>query len=226
MFFIGFHNSLYETFLPQWLGDFFMIPAAAYFIGGGLIIPVGWFVYVVYHYQVSQKMMEEQFKQQTKQFICKQYFPLAILVNYLINLVYLLIIGKVNSFDVVHFVGFLLLILSLISLDFARNKTLWTLFYALGGVFIVIWFSDIVISGNFKQAILEQSTLIYGISYQTAFYLVWIFTVFVAGYAVVGFFYIPNRKKYHHLLFLVISLMLMFLNVVRQLDIFSQLRIG
>ncbi|MGD9605331.1 MAG: hypothetical protein AB7V00_04115 [Bacilli bacterium] len=225
-FLIGFHNSMYETFLPYWLGELTMLFAAVYFVGGGLLIPIGWVIFIVYHYQVQETMQKQAYESPLKDFLFKQLFPLMTLGFYLINLVYLAIIHEVTSLDFVHFLACLLLVFALYAQDRIINKTSWTVIFGASCGILTIWLVDLVVRSDFKQAMLEQRDLIYGMSYQVMFYLIWILSIFVVGYAVVGFFYILNRSKYRHLLLLITSLMFIFLNIVRQVDVFSQLRIG
>lgn len=225
-FLVGFHNSMYETFLPGWLGDFFMLFAAVYFVGGGFIIPIIWFIYVVYHYQVTKKMLEPQYESNTKEFICKQLFPLMVLMFHLINLVYLFVVDEFSALNLVHFFAFMLFIFSLFALEQNKFKKSWTVFFAVSGVAIILWLVDMVIGPEFKQALLNQEELIYGFGFQNTFYLIWIFTIALIGFAVVGFFYIPDQTKYRHLLLLVISLMILFLSIVRQLEFFSRAMVG
>lgn len=225
-FLIGFHNSMYDTFLPTWLGDIMMLLAAVYFVGGGILVPVVWVIMVVYQYQMKDIMEKEAFSHPVKDFLFKQFFPLMVLCFYLINLGYLVILKKESSLDFVHFLAVILLIFSLYVQDQSPNKRKWTALFGLGCGGIVVWMVELVVSPYFKQAMLEQTELIYGMSYQMMFYLIWIFTIAVIGYATVGFFYIPSQKKYRHLLLLIVSLMIVFLNIVRQIDFFSQLMIG
>ncbi|HNZ50166.1 MAG TPA: hypothetical protein PK087_00955 [Bacilli bacterium] len=225
-FLLAFHNAMLESFLPTWLSDLLMLFGAVYFGGGAIIIPVAWLILLVYHYQMRDTMDKPAFPSPTKDFLFKQFFPLMSLSFYAINLVYLLFVNQVSSIDFVHFLAFSVLVFSLYVQDHSFNKANWTAFFGLGCGVLVLWFVEMVVGAEFKQAMVEQGELIYGMSYQMMFYLIWILVVFVLAYALIGYFYISNRTKYRHLLMLIVSLFIIFLNIVRQLDVFNRLMLG
>lgn len=223
LFFLGWHNSMMTEYLPKWLGDILEIPTMIYFAGAALAIPVGWFIFLIYHYQVSGFFVSETEKTGFKNRLNKLYFPIAVSVCYLFNLIYVFYLDCGDRLDIVHFAAFIIFLLILYVMETKNETKSLLIAYSLTGLIVAVGLIDLVVNSDFEMARLEEQIFMYSISYATAYYFLWVVGIAFVSFLLFGYFRIKDRIKFANLLALVVSLIIAFLNVVRLVNLFNLL---
>lgn len=223
LFFLGWHNSMMAEFLPGWLGDILEIPTMIYFAGGALAIPVGWFIFLIYHYQVSGFFVTKTEDFVSHRLLNKLYFPIAVGFCYLLNLVYVFYVGEGDRLDIVHFAAFIIFLLILVVMETKKETKSLLIVYTGVGLIVAVGLIDLVVNADFELARMEERTFIYSISYGTVYYFLWIVGIAFVSFLLFGYFRIKDRSKFANLLALSVALAIAFLNVVRLVNLFNLL---
>jgi len=223
LFFLGWHNSMMTQFLPEWLGGILEIPTMIYFAGAALAIPIGWFIFLIYHYQVSGFFVTKTEESGFHSVLNKLYFPAAVASVYLINLVYVFFVGQGDRLDIVHFAAFIIFLLILFVMETKKEAQGLLLVYSGVGLIVAVGLIDLVVNADFELARMEEGMFIYSISYGTVYYFLWIVGIAFVSFLLFGYFRIKDRRKFANLLALSVSLTVAFLNVVRLVNLFNLL---
>ncbi|HBP25868.1 MAG TPA: hypothetical protein DD618_02830 [Acholeplasmatales bacterium] len=223
LFFLGWHNSMVVPFLPEWLGDILQIPTMIYFAGGALAIPIGWFIFLIYHYQVTGFFALKTEEKDFRGWLNKLYFPISVLFGYLFNLIYVFYLGYGDRLDLVHFAAFIIFLLVLFLMETKKEIKSLLIVYSGVGLIVAVGLIDLVVNSDFELARLAEQTFIYSISYGTVYYFLWIVGIAFVSFLLFGYFRIKDRIKFANLLAFTVALLIAFLNVVRLVNLFNLL---
>lgn len=228
LFFFGWYYMMHDDqYIPTNLGLLLEIPTGIYVGVASYGMPILWFIYLIYNYQVKALFIDDVNLNNKKEFITNYFFPFTILIHFILTNIYLIMLDKNNEFFSNSYLGFGLLVVLyftvfyfvLQKLQKSTEKT--TIIYTISTFLLILIYILLTVNVHFHEAMLLNAYFILSFEYQSVYFFLIMIGIFFGGYCLFGFLKIKNRGKFINLIFYIASFLIAILNLINTVAFFN-----
>jgi hypothetical protein len=227
IFFFGWNKLMYTDDRPN---DFVAVITLIYFGGGALALPTAWFIFTLYR-GLKDKLPREASEPSYLVFANRYLFPAACFVVMISSATFINGFPESGEFTAPTHVYFYILSAAVLALapmiDFVYKRTRQVkpllLLFTLLCCALVLWSLDLLISVEFREAMLFEIPFLAMFTFKHAYYFALFMGMIYFFFLLVLYFNIPNRLKFASSLLKITMFLLVMYNFLQLISFFNYL---